>query len=146
MPVRNRYRFHNEWEEAIREFEKYKQQAYVQMAGVAHLQEQDRNLINDKIQVLETFFLELRSTLESLPKHQDTPCTLVDLENKQIALESEVNAILSKPPPPPPKKEEEKKEEQPEAAAPEQQPAAEETNNDTDMKDEQTNGAEAPAN
>lgn len=146
VPVKMRYRFHNEWEESIREFEKYKQQAYVQMAGVAHLQEADRNLINDKIQVLETFFLELRSTLESLPKHQDTPCTLVDLENKQIALESEVNAILSKPPPPPPKKEEEKKEEQPEAAAPEQQPAAEETNNDTDMKDEQTNGAEAPAN
>ena len=120
------------------------------MAGVAHLQEQDRNLINDKIQVLETFFLELRSKLESVPKHEDTPCTLVDLENKQIALESEVNAILSKPPPPPPKKEEEKKEEQPaaetEAAAAEQQPAAEETNNDTDMKDEQPTGAEAPAN
>ena len=95
--------------------------------------------------MLETFFLELRSTLESLANHQDPPCTLVDIENKQIALESEVTAILNKPPPPPPKKEEEKKEEaQPEAAA-EQQPAPETTNNDTDMKDEQPNG-EAPAN
>ena len=42
-------------------FNKYKQQAHVEMAAVAHLTEENRNLINDKVQVLETFFLELRS-------------------------------------------------------------------------------------
>ena len=137
LPVKNRWRFRNEYEDYISQFNKYKEQAHVAMAGVAHLTDENRQLINDKIAVLEQFLLELRSTVESLPRHEDAPTNLAEIERKQIALESEVTRILSIPPPAP-KKEEEKKEEEPAA----EQPAAE---GDVPMQEEQQPEGEAPA-
>jgi len=115
----------------------------VRMALILHLTDENRQLMNDKIAVLEAFFLELRSTMESLLRHEDAPCSAVELERKQMALESEVEAIMNIPAPAP-KKEEEKKEEAPadgDAPEGEEKPAT-----DVDMKDEQpSEQPEAPA-
>lgn len=54
----------------------------MRMALILHLTDENRQLINDKIAVLEAFFLELRSTMESLLRHEDGPCSLVELERK----------------------------------------------------------------
>lgn len=106
------------------------------MAEVAHLTDEQRNQINEKCAVLEQFYVELRSQMETKPKYEDISCTLSQMENKQMLLEAEVNAILSSKPPAP-KKEEEKKEEE---SAPAQEPAA-----DAEMKDEAAPKEEAPA-
>jgi len=44
--------------------------------------------------------------METKPRHEDIDCTLSQLDNKQMLLEAEVNAILSSKPPAPEKKEE----------------------------------------
>ena len=76
------------------------------MADVAHLTDENRTLIFDKMAVMEQFLVEVRSKMDSTPKHEDLGYTLQDLENRQAAIEAEVTAILSQPPPKP---EEEKK-------------------------------------
>ena len=111
------------------------------MATVAHLTEDQRNQIGDKCGVLEALFVDLRSQMESKPKHEDLSCTLKDLDTKQMLLESEVNAILSSPPPAPKKEEEKKEEPAAEGQATEgDKPAA-----DAEMQDEQQNNEQAQA-
>ena len=91
------------------------------MADIAHLTDDQRKAIGDKCAIAQQMYLELKSEMETKPRHEDLSSTLSDIEKKQMLLESEVNAILASPPPPPPKKEEEKKEEAPKA---DQQPEA----------------------
>lgn len=79
------------------------------MADIAHLTDEQRKQVGDKCAIMQQFYLELKSELESKQKYEDISVSLADIEKKQMLFESEVNAILSSPPPPPPKKEEEKK-------------------------------------
>jgi len=60
--------------------------------------------------VLEELFMECRSEMDAKPKHEDISTTIPQLENKQVLLEAEVDAILATPAPAP-IKEEVKKEE-----------------------------------
>ena len=135
-PIKARWRFRNEFEDYVSIYQKFRTKATAQMAEVAHLTDEQRNQINDKCAVLEQHFMELRSQLETKPKHEDIGCTLSQLDNKQMLLEAEVNAILSSKPPAP-KKEEEKKEEGAEEGKAEE-PAA-----DAEMKDEGKTEGEA---
>lgn len=124
------------------QYQKYKTKAVAQMADVPHLTDEQRNTINEKCAVAEQHFMEVRSKLETSPKHEDPPTTLNDIDRKLIALEAEVNAILNAPPP---KKEEEKKDDAPaadDAAAAAGEKPAEGEAADVDMKEE---GKEAPA-
>lgn len=113
--------------------------ATAQMAEVAHLTDEQRNQINDKCAVLEQFFMEVRSQMETKQKYEDIDCTLSQLDNKQMLLEAEVNAILASKPPAP-KKEEEKKDE---AAA--EEGKADEPAADAEMNDEGKTEGEAAA-
>lgn len=141
-PIKARWRFRNEFEDYVSQYQKYKTKAVAQMADVPHLTDEQRNTINDKCAVAEQTFMDVRSRLETSPKHEDPPCTLNDIDKKLSVLEAEVNAILNAPPP---KAEEEKKEEAPAAddaaAAAGDKPADGEAA-DVDMKEE---GKEAPA-
>ena len=56
--------------------------------------------------------MQLRSELETKPKHEDISSSLADIEKKQMLCEAEVNSILTAPPPAAPKPEEEKKAEE----------------------------------
>ena len=135
-PIKARWRFRNEFEDFVGQYQKFKTKAVAQMAEVAHLTDEQRNNINDKCGVVEQFFMETRAKLEQLPKHEDPPCTLADLDKKNAALEAEVYAILNAPPP---KKEEEKKEEAPAAdgkPAEGEGEAAAAGSADAEMKDE----------
>lgn len=78
---------------------------------------------------MQAYFLEITSTLEAKPLHEDIPYTLSAVEAKQSVMEKEIDAIL-KSPPPAPKKEEEKKEE------PAQEPKADGAA-DAEMKNEE---------
>ena len=140
--MKNRLRFRNEFEDYVTIFNKYKTKANNFMEATPHLTDGNRQLINDKVQVVETFYLELRSTLESLPRHEEPTTTLAGLERKQMALESEINGILAIPAPVPEKEEEKKAEEPADAAECEMPPL------DDEMKDEQPKQeaeTEAPA-
>lgn len=122
-PVKTRWRFHQDFEDYISIFSKYKLQATESMANIKHLTDENRSLIMDKCQVMETMLMDLRQKMETQPKYVDLPMTLDDLERRQIALENEVSAILATPAPAPKKPEEEKKNEE---TAP----------NDAEMRDE----------
>jgi len=80
------------------------------MAEISHLTLEQRYQITEKCNVLEALFTEIRSELETKPKHEDISTTIAQLENKQVLLEAEVQAILATPAPAP-KKEEVKKDE-----------------------------------
>ena len=79
------------------------------MAEIAHLTDDQRKSIADKCALMQQYYLELKSEMETKQRHEDLSASLSDIEKKQILFESEINAILASPPPPPPKKEEEKK-------------------------------------
>ena len=100
------------------------------METINHLTIDNKNLILDKCQEMETLLSELKSQMESQPKHVDSKVTLEELERRQIALEGEVNAILSAPAPAP--KKEEKKDE---AEAPNDTTSPQP---DAEMQEEQT--------
>lgn len=120
-PIKARYRFRQEFDDYLQIYQKFEVSATAQMADIAHLTDDQRKAIGDKCAVAQQMYLELKSEMETKPRHEDLSSTLSDIEKKQMLLESEVNAILASPPPPPPKKEEEKKEEAPKA---DQQPEA----------------------
>ena len=77
--------------------------ATAQMADIAHLTEDQRKNIGDKCAVMQQFYLELKSEMETKQRHEDLSSKLADIEKKQMLLENEVNAILKSPPPAPPK-------------------------------------------
>ena len=81
------------------------------MAGVAHLTEEQRNSVIQKIQDFESWCIEIRTTLESTDRHLDLPYTLAQIDNKLNSTETECYAIINSPPPKP-KKEDSKKEEE----------------------------------
>ena len=51
--------------------------------------------------MLEELFMECRSEMDAKPKHEDISTTIPQLENKQVLLEAEVDAILATPAPAP---------------------------------------------
>lgn len=117
------------------------------MAGVEHLTDDQRKQVADKCAIMQQFYMELQSEIDTKPRHEDLSTTLSAIEKKQMLVESEVNAILSSPPPAP-KKEEEKKDEAAPAegeAAAAQDGAQEPTQApDAEMKEE-GNAEAAPA-
>lgn len=110
------------------------------MSEVPHLTQEQRDQIQAKCDLMQTFLMETRSAIEAKPKHEDPPTTLAEIDRKQGLLEAEVHAILTAPPPKP-KKEEEKKDGE-EKPAPEQA-AGEQPKPDEEMKDEEKPAAEA---
>lgn len=138
-PIKMRWRFRGEFDDYVNIYQKYRTKATAQMAEVAHLTDEQRNQINDKCAVLEQYFMEVRSQMEAKQKYEDIDCTLSQLDNKQMLLEAEVNAILASKPPAPKKEEEEKKDEAAEEGKADE-PAA-----DADMKDEGKTEGEAAA-
>ena len=63
-PIKARWRFRNEFEDFVGQYQKFKTKAVAQMAEVAHLTDEQRNNINDKCGVVEQFFMETRAKLE----------------------------------------------------------------------------------
>lgn len=118
------------------------------MADVPHLTDEQRQAIADKCAIMQQFYLQLQTELETKPKHEDISSSLSDIEKKQMLIEAEVNSILTAPPPAAPKPEEEKKgEENAEMAAEGEGEAAqtEEPAADANMQDEQQQPDAAPA-
>jgi hypothetical protein len=84
------------------------------MNETPHLTDAHRESIEAKSAMMQHFFMELQTEIETKSKHEDLSITYAQLEMKQTLYEAECSAICNTPPPPPPKKEEVKKE--PEAA------------------------------
>lgn len=103
------------------------------MATVEHLTDEQRNEVSQKVQEFESWLLEIRSVLETKPKHEDLPYTLADVENKLNTTETQCYKIINSSPPAP-KKEEEKKEEEKKDEEQKDGAAA----GDAEMKDEAT--------
>ena len=71
------------------------------MGGTAHLTDDQRKSIGDKCAIMQQFYMELQSEMDTKPRHEDISKTLSQIENKQMLIESEVNSILSTPVPAP---------------------------------------------
>lgn len=110
LPLKLRHKFRSEFQDYVTIYQKYERTANSMMAGIEHLTDDQRKAIGDKCAIMQQFYMELQSEIENKPKHEDCSATLSQIENKQMLLESEINAILSTPKPAP-KKEEVKKEE-----------------------------------
>jgi hypothetical protein len=101
----------------------------VQLEAIAHLTDEQRKSVIDKLQFGRDFLAILRKEIDTKPKSVDPSTTLADVEKKIDLLAAELKSIFSTPAPKvveAPKAEEAKPEEdaQNEMPATEEQPSA----------------------
>lgn len=108
-PVKARHRFRSDFDEQISMFNKMKAKVSEKLPTVAHLTDEQRNTVAQKIQEHEIWFTEITSAMDSTPKHVDLPYTLGMVEERHDKTERECWEILNSQPPKP-KKEEKKQE------------------------------------
>lgn len=52
------------------------------MAEIAHLTDEQRQSITDKCALMQQYYMEIQSEMDTKPKHEDITQTLVMIENK----------------------------------------------------------------
>ena len=116
-PLKKRYIFHDEIGDRFKLFSECV--AYVESKLAeperAHLTEEQRKQVNDKVKLVSDFMAALQAEISSKPKHQDPSTTLDEVDKKLRVLKAECDPILNTPKPAPKedKKEEAPKEEKP---------------------------------
>jgi heat shock protein 4 len=111
-PLKKRYIFHDEVGDRFKLFSECVAYVEAKLAEPerAHLTEEQRKQVNDKVQVVSQFMAALQTEINSKPKHQDPSTTLDEIDKKLRILKAECDPILNTPKPAP---KEEKKEEAP---------------------------------
>lgn len=140
-PVKTRYRFRMDQDEWIGLFNKLKNKTGEKIPTVAHLTDEQKNTVAQKIMDHEVWFTEIASALESTPKHVDLPYTLAMLEDRHYKTEKECWDIINSSPPAPKKpepKEETKEENKEEGKAEDKDESKPAAGADAEMKDEAT--------
>ena len=138
-PVKKRSIFHEEIPERFALFETCQKWTLgrLEEPSLAHLTEEQRNTVNDKLAIVAEFMGNLQAELNKIAKHQDCSVSVADVDSKLRILKAEIDPIFATPVPKPaeePKPEEKKSEAKPDepmdgASAPEAKPEQQQQQN-----------------
>jgi hypothetical protein len=131
-PVKKRYIFFTTIDDSFKRFEELAARSAVQLEAIAHLTDEQRKSVIDKLQLGRDFLAALRKEIDTKPKSADPTTTLADVDKKIDLLAAELKSIFSTPAPKveAPKVEETK----PEEEAQNEMPAAEEQPSEPEVK------------
>jgi hypothetical protein len=117
-PVKKRSIFHEEIPERLALFETCRKWTVSKLESpeLAHLTEEQRKTVNDKLAIVVEFMGNLQAELNKIAKHQDCSISVADVDIKLNILKAEIDPIFATPVPKPaeePKAEEKKDEAKP---------------------------------